>query len=76
MDDLVFYLAVAIDRLGGELRITDAETDAFDAADRSLKIEQILGGTVLSVADNTMGDGVSAQVVLADGTVLTLAEGE
>lgn len=75
MDEILFLLAVAVHRLGGEMRITEDETEAFDAADRKMKFDyEPDGDVVVTVEDNDLPDGASGRTTLTDGTVVTVLE--
>lgn len=75
MDDAIFFLAMAVDRLGGTLTITDAEWEAFDMADRKLKVDFLPNGdTVITVEDNDLPDGAWMRNTRTDGTVVTISE--
>lgn len=77
MDELTVLLGMAVQRLGGELHVTEAEWDAFCDAEYKIRVDfPDNGDTVVVLEANDLGEGVVSRVVMKDGTKVTIGEGE
>lgn len=72
-DEMLALFAIAVTRLGGELRVTDAEWTAFEEDEHKFTLDFPSGATVVTVAVNDLPDGVAKRLTTKDGlTYLTL----
>ncbi|MFD4699807.1 hypothetical protein [Streptomyces niveus] len=66
--EMLALFAIAVTRLGGELRVTAKEWEDFEENEHKLKFLFPPGGdTVVTISGNDLPDGVSQRITTADG---------
>ncbi|WP_406324048.1 hypothetical protein [Streptomyces niveus] len=74
-NEMLALFAIAVTRLGGELRVTADEWTAFEADEHKLKFDFPSGGdTVVTVSGNDLPDGVASRLTTKDGLTYTTLE--